>query len=157
MAENRVIGRDNALPWRLPADLRRFKALTMGHAVILGRKTFDSIGRVLPGRRWIVLTRRRDWHHSGVEVAHDLAEALGTLSTEEEVFVAGGADVFAHALPRADRIYLTVVHADIAGDARFPALEGSDWTLIEDERHAADQRNPLPYSFRRYQRAQQIR
>jgi len=153
MAHNRVIGRNNALPWHLPADLKRFKSLTMGHAVILGRKTFDAIGKPLPGRRWIVLTRDPGWRHEGVEVAHDLDQALRGLSREAEVFAAGGADVFAQALLRADRVYLTVVHADIEGDTRFPELDSSEWRLVDDERHEADERHAFPYSFRRYERA----
>jgi dihydrofolate reductase len=152
MAQNGVIGRNNALPWRLPADLRHFKALTMGHPVILGRKTFDSIGRVLEGRRWIVLTRQRDWHRAGVEVAHDLDEALRPLSAESQVFVAGGAEVYRQALPRADRLFLTVIHAEVDGDARFPALDPAQWTLMEDERHDPDERNAFAYSFRRYEK-----
>jgi dihydrofolate reductase len=152
MAQNRVIGRNHALPWRLPADLQHFKALTMGHAVILGRKTFDSIGKVLEGRRWTVLTRQGDWRHAGVEVAHDLDAALRMLSAEPEVFVAGGAEVYRQALPRADRLYLTVIHTDIEGDAHFPELDASRWRLVEDEQHDADQRNPMAYSFRRYDR-----
>jgi dihydrofolate reductase len=152
MAQNGVIGRDNALPCRLPADLRHFKALTMGHAVILGRKTFDSIGKVLGGRRWMVLTRRHDWHHAGVDVAHGLDEALSRLSGESQVFIAGGAAVYREALPRADRLFLTVIHADVEGDARFPALEPAQWALVDDERHDPDERNAFPYSFRRYER-----
>ncbi len=157
MAENRVIGRDNTLPWRLPADLRRFKSLTMGHAVIIGRKTFDAIGKALPGRRWIVLTRDRSWRRPGVEPVHDLDAALRNLSAEAEVFVAGGGDVYAQALARADRVYLTVIHADIEGDARFPQLDPTDWSLLEDERHDADAHNALTYSFRRYDRRKQTR
>ena len=153
MARNRVIGRNNALPWHLPADLKRFKALTMGHAVILGRKTFDAIGKPLPGRRWIVVTRDRDWRHTGAEVAHDLDQAVRAVAHEAEVFVAGGAEVYAQALARADRLYLTVIHADIDGDARFPAIEPAEWRLIEDQPHPADERHAHPYSFRRYERA----
>ncbi len=152
MAENRVIGRNNALPWHLPADLKRFKALTMGHAVIIGRKTFDAIGRVLPGRRWIVLTRDAGWRRPGVETARDLDGALAALAGEAEVFVAGGAEVYAPALERADRLYVTVVHADIEGDARFPVLETAAWRLVEDERHDGDERHAFAYSFRRYER-----
>jgi dihydrofolate reductase len=157
MAENRVIGRSNALPWHLPADLKRFKALTMGHAVILGRKTFDAIGRVLPGRRWIVLTRDAGWRRAGVETVHDLDGALAALAEEAEVFVAGGAEVYALALGRADRLYVTVIHGDVEGDARFPVLEPSRWRLVEDERHDADDRHALPYSFQRYERVQKVR
>ena len=152
MAQNRVIGRNNALPWHLPADLKRFKSLTMGHAVILGRKTFDVIGRPLPGRRWIVLTRDRRWSHAGVLVAHDLDQALRSVAGEAEVFVAGGADVYAQALDRADRIYLTVIHAEIEGDARFPAIDLTDWELVDDERHEADARHTHAFSFQRYER-----
>jgi len=152
MARNRVIGRNNALPWHLPADLIRFKSLTMGHAVILGRKTFDAIGKPLPGRRWIVLTRDRGWRHPGVDLAHDLDQALLGVAGDAEVFVAGGAEVYAQALARADRIYLTVIHAEIEGDARFPELEPTEWTLVEDQRHEADERHAFPYSFRRYER-----
>ncbi len=152
MAQNRVIGRNNALPWHLPADLQRFKSLTMGHAVILGRKTFDTIGRPLPGRRWIVLTRDRGWRHAGVAVAHDLDQALRGIAHDAEVFVAGGAQVYAQALARADRIYLTVIHAEIEGDTRFPEIEASEWRQIEDQRHDADARHAYAYSFRRYER-----
>ena len=155
MAENRVIGRDNALPWHLPADLKRFKALTMGHAVVIGRKTFDAIGRVLPGRRWVVLTRDAAWRHPGVERATGLDAALATVPEADEVFVAGGAEVYAQALARADRLYVTVIHADVEGDARFPAIERSRWRLVEDERHATDDRHAFAYSFRRYERREQ--
>ena len=159
MAENRVIGRNNALPWHLPADLKRFKALTMGHAVIVGRKTFEAIGRVLPGRRWIVLTRDAGWHRAGVETAGALDAAIAALAEEAddgeegEVFVAGGAEVYLLALPRADRLYVTVVHAAVEGDTRFPALNAAAWRLVEDERHEADERHAFAYSFRRYERA----
>jgi dihydrofolate reductase len=152
MAQNRVIGRNNALPWHLPADLRRFKQLTMGHAVILGRRTFDTIGKPLPGRRWVVLTRDRGWHHEGVVVAHELDQALRDLAGEAEVFVAGGAEVYAQALARADRIYLTLIHAEIEGDARFPGIDPAEWRLVEDERREADARHAYAFSFRRYER-----
>jgi dihydrofolate reductase len=152
MAQNRVIGRNNLLPWHLPADLKRFKALTMGHAVILGRKTFDAIGKPLPGRRWIVLTRDRSWRHAGVDVAHDLDQALRGVARDAEVFVAGGGEVYAQALGRADRIHLTVIHAHVDGDAVFPELEPAEWTLVEDERHETDEAHAYPFSFRRYER-----
>lgn len=152
VARNGVIGRENALPWHLPADLRRFQALTMGHSVILGRKTFQAIGRVLPGRRWIVLTRDAGWRYPGVEVAHDLGQVLRDLAGEEEVFVAGGAEVYAQALPLADRIYLTLVEAEVAGDARFPAWDPAEWKLEADESHPADGRHPYPFRFLRYER-----
>lgn len=152
MAENRVIGRSHGLPWHLPADLQRFKALTMGHTVILGRKTFQSIGRVLPGRRWVVLTRDPAYRPAGVEIAPTLDEALRRAAREPEVFIAGGGDVFAQALPRADRLYLTLVHAEVSGDTRFPELPRDHWRLVEEQQHAADDRHAYPFSFQRYER-----
>ena len=152
MARNRVIGRNNALPWHLPADLRHFKQLTMGHTVILGRKTFEAVGRPLPGRHWIVLTRDRAWRHAGADVAPDLDHALSGVAHEREVFIGGGAEVFALALPRADRLYLTLVHAEIDGDATFPAFDTTQWRLVDDEQHEADERHAYGFSFRRYDR-----
>jgi dihydrofolate reductase len=152
MAENRVIGRGDRLPWHLPADLRRFKALTTGHTLIMGRKTFDTIGKPLPDRHTIVVTRDPSWRNPGVEVTHDLRSAIERSAREAEVFVAGGAEVYRQALPYAGRIYLTLVHASIEGDAHFPDFPSSEWTLVEDEPHAADERNRYPFSFRRYER-----
>jgi dihydrofolate reductase len=156
MAENRVIGRDNQLPWHLPADLKRFQALTTGHTIIMGRKTFDSIGRPLPRRRTIVLTRDRKWARDGVDVTHDLAEALARVQNDHEVFIAGGAELYRHAFPIADRIYLTVVHAEVMGDAHFPAVAPAEWVLAEETTHAADDRHAFSYSFRRYERAKKF-
>ncbi len=152
MAENRVIGRSNGLPWHLPADLRRFKALTMGSTVILGRRTFDSIGRPLAGRRLVVLTRNAAYSRPGIEVAGSLEEALERAREEPEVFVAGGGEIFRLALSRVDRVYLTVVHAVVQGDTTFPELAAGQWRLVEDVRHPADERNRYEYSFRRYER-----
>lgn len=152
MAENRVIGRSNGLPWHLPADLKRFKTLTMGHTVILGRKTFESIGQVLPGRRWVVLTRDAAFRPAGVEIAPTLDDALRLGPQDAEVFIAGGGDVFAQALPRADRLYLTVVHARVEGDTLFPEFSRDAWHLVGEEQHLADAVHPLPFSFRTYQR-----
>src|SRR5262245_8417642 len=120
MAENGVIGRDNALPWRLPEDLRRFKTITMGKPVIMGRKTFESIGKPLPGRTNIVLTRDKSWSADGVSVVHSFDEAMARAGEVAEVAVIGGAELFRMALARADRIYLTLVHAEVAGDVVFP-------------------------------------
>ncbi|HEU0066167.1 MAG TPA: dihydrofolate reductase [Sphingomonas sp.] len=139
-ADNGVIGRDGALPWHLPADLKRFKALTMGLPMIMGRKTFDSFPAPLPGRRHIVLTRDRNWHAAGAEVAHDPAEALALAG--DRVAVIGGADVFALFTP--DRIELTEVHAAPAGDTILPAFVGFRETWRED--HPAEGERPA-YSF----------
>lgn len=151
MSVNRVIGRDNRLPWRLPADLQRFKRLTMGHCLIMGRKTFESIGRPLPGRTIIVLTRRRDYAPPGVLVAHTVDEALA-LAQGDEVFIAGGAEIYRQTLPLADRLYLTLIEKEIPGDAFFPPLNEADWQLVSQERYDADETNPFPHRFLIYER-----
>jgi len=152
MARNRVIGRGNALPWHLPADMKRFKTLTMGHPVIMGRRTFDTLARPLPGRRNIVLTRARGPAPPGVEIASTLDDALALVKDDREPFIAGGADVYAQALPRAHRIYLTLVGTVVEGDALFPDLPADEWALVEDEPHAADERHAFPFTFQRYER-----
>ncbi|MSP61684.1 MAG: dihydrofolate reductase [Myxococcales bacterium] len=138
LAENRVIGVENRLPWRLPADLARFKRLTMGHCLLMGRKTYESIGRPLPGRTTIVLTRDPAWSvPEGVQVARTVDEALA-LAGEREVFVAGGAEIYRQTLGRADRLYLTILDRSFDGDVRFPEIDLSAWHLTERERHEAD-------------------
>ncbi|MHC4989348.1 MAG: dihydrofolate reductase [Planctomycetota bacterium] len=152
-AENRVIGRDGQLPWHLPEDLRRFRRLTTGHAIVMGRLTYESVGRPLPHRRNIVLSRRLRSAPEGVELAPDLDAALALPGmASSTVFVAGGAEVYRAALPRADRLYLTVVHADVEGDVLFPEVDFEDWRLIEDERRDADERHEHAFSFRVYTR-----
>lgn len=138
VARNGVIGRDNALPWRLPEDLRRFRALTLGHPVIMGRKTFDSIlaanGRPLPGRENIVVTRSPGYAAAGCRVVHSIAEAIAAAS-EAEAFVIGGAEIYALALPLAQRLYLTEIDADFEGDAVFPSYDRREWReLTRDPR-----------------------
>lgn len=142
-ADNGVIGRDGQLPWHLPADLKRFKAGTMGKPMVMGRKTFESFPSPLPGRRHIVLTRDRSWHAPGAEVAHDPEAALA-LAGDGEVAVIGGAEVFALFLPHADRIELTEVHAAPEGDAVVPAFEG--WREVAREDFPAEGERPA-YSF----------
>jgi dihydrofolate reductase len=151
VAENGVIGRGGGLPWHLPDDLRWFKQLTMGHPVVIGRRTFDTLGRPLPGRRWIVLSRNPAFHPDGVETAPDLRSALAAAG-HGDVFVAGGADVYRAALPLADRLYLTVVHARVEGDTRFPEVDFDDWTLMEERHHPADARHRHAFTFRTYAR-----
>lgn len=153
MSRNRVIGRDGRLPWRLSADLRRFRRLTMGHHLIMGRKTYESIGRALPGRISIVLTRQVDWNVPGLVVAHSLPEALRAAGDDGEVFVIGGAELYQQALPLANRIYLTQVEADVAGEAVFPRLDESQWTASPAVWHAADQDNEYPHTFRTLKRS----
>lgn len=144
-ADNGVIGREGKLPWHLPADLKRFKAATMGKSMIMGRKTFEGFPAPLPGRRHIVLTRDRTWSAPGAEVAHDVDAALA-LAGEGEIAVIGGAEVFELLLDRASRIELTEVRARPPGDASVPAFDRADWTETARENHAAEGDRPA-YSF----------
>ena len=155
MTADRVIGRDNTLPWRLPADLRRFKRLTLGHHLVVGRKTWESIGRPLPGRKMVVITRQRDFRADGVEVVHSVDDALAVAreNGEDDVFIAGGEEIYRQTLARAHRLYVTRVHATIEGDAFFPEYDAADWTEIEREDRAADERNPHAFSFITYEAA----
>lgn len=143
-AANGAIGVDGNLPWHLPADLKRFKSLTMGRPMIMGRKTFDSFPAPLPGRRHIVLTRNRDWREPGAEVAHSLAEALA-LAGDQTVAVIGGAEIYRQFLPYAGWIELTEVHGDFAGDTFMPPL-GPEWREVAREEHPAGERHPA-YAF----------
>jgi dihydrofolate reductase len=148
-----VIGRDNAMPWHLPADLAHFKLLTWGKPIVMGRKTFQAIGKPLPGRRNVVVTRDADWSAPGVTVAHSLDEALAVCGDAPEVMVIGGAQLYAAALPRADRIHLTEVHAVIEGDTFFPELAPAEWREVARLEHAPDARNPHAMSFLTLERA----
>lgn len=147
MAENRVMGAGNRLPWRLPADLRHFKDLTMGKPVIMGRRTYDSIGRPLPGRHNIVVTRQRGLVLPGCTVVHSLAEALCAAEPAPEVMVAGGAEIFAEALPMAGRLYLTEVAAKVEGDVFFPAFDRGRWRETARGESAADEKNQYACTF----------
>ena len=156
MTEDRVIGRGNGLPWHLPEDLRHFKRLTLGHPVVMGRKTWESVGTPLPGRHNIVVTRQRGYQADGADVAPSLQAALGLVRDEPEVFVVGGAEIYAQALPLADTIHLTVIHTrDVPGDVHFPPFEGPEWAIAEELQHPADERHAWPLSFRRYERTRQ--
>ena len=146
-AENGVIGRDNTLPWHLSDDLRRFKALTLGKPMLMGRKTFESIGKPLPGRTSLVLSRSRDWARPGATVVRSLEEALERAGTVPELVVIGGAEVYRLALPHAQRIYLTRVHAEIPGDTVLPPLDATAWRETEREFHAADARHAHAFTF----------
>lgn len=156
MADNRVIGRDGALPWRLPRDMRRFKSLTTGHTVVMGRKTFETLPGPLPNRRNVVLSRDAGFGWPGIEVARDLESALRAAALGTEVFVAGGGDVYRAALPLADRIHLTVVHTAVEGDTTFPAFAMEEWRLVEDMRFEPDERHAFGHSFRRYERRSDV-
>ncbi len=149
MDEKRGIGLGNRLPWHLSADLKRFKALTTRHHVILGRKTFESIGRLLPGRVMIIVTRQPNYHPSGCIVARSLQEALELAAArgEEEVFVIGGGAIFAEALKKADKIYLTVVHTRVEADTFFPPIEPQEWDETTVAYHPPDVNNDYPSTF----------
>lgn len=147
VASNGVIGKEKRLPWHLPADLKRFKALTMGRAVIMGRKTYESLGRPLPGRTNLVVTRQPGYRAEGCRVAGSLEQALALTQDNPEVFVIGGAMLYAQALPRADRIYLTEIHQAFDGDTRMPALDRSAWRETAREDHPANADTPFAYSF----------
>ena len=150
MSANRVIGRDNALPWTLKPDLRRFKELTMGGTLLMGRRTFESIGRALPGRTTIVVTRQPGFAAPGVLVARSIDEAL-RMAPGPELFVVGGADVYNQTLGRADRIHLTLLEMECEGDAYFPAVDEATWRLAHEERHAGEDGGP-DYRFLTYER-----
>lgn len=150
MSRNRAIGLDNGLPWHLPADLKRFKALTTGRTLIMGRKTFESLRGPLPWRTTVVVTRQRDYAPPGVLVAQSIDDAL-TLAAGDEVFVAGGEDVFRQTLDRADRLYLTLIDRDFPGDTFFPDFDESAWLLAEREDSAATEKHPA-FSFLVYDR-----
>ncbi len=148
VAENGVIGREGGLPWRIPEDLKFFKATTLGKPVIMGRKTYQSIGKPLPGRLNIILTRDPAWHAAGVSVAHDLETALRIAQDTgaDEAMIIGGADIYEMALPRAGRIYLTRIEREFEGDAMFPLLDPNEW--VETARHAKTTEDvPFEYNF----------
>lgn len=158
MAENRVIGCNNQLPWHLPNDLRYFKANTMGKPIVMGRKTYESIGKPLPGRTNIVVSRNGDFEADGVYVAGSLNDAVAVATQQakrdgvDELMVIGGAELYVQALPMAGRLYITQVHADVAGDAYFPQLDWSHWREVSRDSYDADAANTYPHSFTVFQR-----
>ncbi|HEX9164065.1 MAG TPA: dihydrofolate reductase [Thermoanaerobaculia bacterium] len=156
LANNNVIGRDNQLPWHMPADLKRFKQLTTGHHLLMGRRTYESVGKPLPGRVNVVISRSPDYAPPGVAVARSLDEAISKAEAagDGEIFIGGGSGVFEQAIHRADRMYLTRVHAEPEGDTFFPEFDDvNEWQLVDAEHYEADERNPYPYSFLTYERA----
>ena len=153
VADNGVIGRDNALPWHLPEDLKHFKRITMGKPIVMGRKTFESIGKPLPGRANIVVTRDANYQRQGVTVAHDVEGALRAAGGVEEVMVIGGADLFRLFLPRATRAHLTRVHGDVAGDVYWSPLDEEKWSVVGREDFAADERHAYAMTFESWERS----
>ncbi|WP_429109391.1 type 3 dihydrofolate reductase [Aeromonas veronii] len=154
MAHDRVIGKDNQMPWHLPADLAHFKRVTLGKPVLMGRKTFESIGRPLPGRRNLVISRNPDYQAEGIEVVGSVEAALALLagSSVEVLMVIGGGHLYAEMLPSADCLYLTRIDLAVEGDTRFPAFDDGQWQRVDCESHPADEKNPHPYSFETWQR-----
>lgn len=147
MAANRVIGRDNGLPWRLPADLKRFRAITMGHPILMGRRTFESIGRPLDGRTNLIVTRNPQYRVEGALVENSIERALAHCSVDQEVMVIGGASFYEQLMPHASRIYLTLIHQDFEGDTFFPEYEPDAWRETAREDYPVTDGNPLAYSF----------
>ena len=154
MSANRVIGRDGDLPWHLPVDLRHFKKTTMGHHLIIGRATWDEVGKPLPGRTMVVVTRNRDFSADGVLIAHSVEEALALARDDDEPFIGGGAEIYRQALAvdLVDRLYITRVHAHVEGDTFFPPVDLDQWLLADRVDHSADEKNEHPYTFERYDR-----
>lgn len=152
MAKNRTIGINNTLPWRIPEDLKHFKTLTMGHHMIMGRKTFESIGKPLPGRITVVVSRDRSLKIDGCVVAHSLQEAVAACTADPQVFVVGGADIYAQALGLADTLYITEIQQDVTGDAWFPEFDRSEWLEVSREIHRQETPETLEYHFVTYLR-----
>ena len=151
IAENNAIGKDNKLLWSLPRDLKHFKEITSGHTVIMGRKTYDSMGKSLPNRRNIIITRQEDMLIIGVEVVNTLEHALALCADEEEVFIIGGAQIYEQALQLTDKIYLTVVHESYEADTVFPELDPERWTVLSSELHLPDEKNNVAFTFQTLQ------
>jgi dihydrofolate reductase len=154
MDHRRGIGKDNQLPWRLPADLKRFRELTMGHNLIVGRKTYESIGRPLPGRTMIIVTRNKTYQAEGCIIVHSLTDALALARAkdETEAFIGGGAELYTQSLNLADRLYLTRIDTEVDADTFFPAWNEQDWTLLEEHKHPADEKHLSPFTFQTLQR-----
>lgn len=154
MDDNRVIGKDNQLPWHLPEDLKFFKRVTMGHPIVMGRKTYDSIGRPLPGRENIIITRNPDYRNDDCTVFNRIDDFLAycTEKPEEEFFVIGGAEIFHQMLNNADRLYITEIHEEFEGDTFFQEIDMENWNLISREKGLKDEKNSYDYEFTIYER-----
>jgi dihydrofolate reductase len=152
MARNRTIGINNSLPWRCPEDLKYFKARTMGHHMIMGRKTFDSIGKPLPGRTTVVVTRNSNLLIEGCRIAHSLEEAIAACTGDEEIFVTGGAEFYRQAVAVADTLYITEIQQDVEGDAHFPEFDKSNWQETSREIRSQETPQPLEYHFVTYRK-----
>lgn len=154
VGENNVIGKDNQLPWHMPNDLKYFKNLTWGMPILMGRKTFESIGKPLPGRKSIVITRSKEWQWEGVEVVHSVEEAIAKARDHDikEIFVIGGAEIFATSFDQADRIYLTRIHHAFDGDVYFPEVSEKEWQLVKSHLSPKDDKNLYDHTFQVWER-----
>lgn len=152
MASNRTIGMNNTLPWRIPADLQHFKRLTMGHHMIMGRKTFESIGKPLPGRTTVVVSRDSGLKIEGCTVVHSFPDAIAACAHDPQAFVVGGADIYAQALDLVDTLYITEIQQDVIGDAWFPEINTTEWLEVSREIHRQDAPEPLEFHFVEYRR-----
>jgi dihydrofolate reductase len=153
MSKNRVIGSNGAIPWHLPEELKRFRRLTTGHHIIMGRKTWESIRRLLPGRETIIITRQQGYQVPGAVTVHSLDEAIAACGNDSEIFVIGGAEIYAQALPRAARLHITTVDAEIAGDAHMPEFDDGSWREVSSVSYPADERHRYSFCSATYERA----
>lgn len=151
MSKNCVIGKDNALPWHLPADLAYFKKVTMGHPILMGRKTYEAIGRPLPGRENVIMTREPDYHQDGCTIVHSKEEALARFA-DVDLYVIGGAEIIKEFLPDADRLHLTLIDHEFEGDTFLPELNLDEWTIVSETPGITDEKNPYPFRFLVYER-----
>lgn len=147
MDRNRVIGNNDSLPWHISADLKHFKKITMGKPIVMGRKTHESIGRPLPGRENIIITRDRSYQAEGCTVLNSIDDIFEYCKGVEEVMITGGSEIYKHTLDQTARLYLTEVHAEVEGDTFFPELDRKEWQEVSRETHAADEKNDFDYSF----------
>ncbi|MDQ0245399.1 dihydrofolate reductase [Bacillus fengqiuensis] len=154
MDENRLIGKNNDLPWRLPADLAYFKKITMGHVIVMGRKTFESIGKPLPGRENVIVTSQQDYKVEGASIVHSIEELLQLDEDSKEVFVIGGAHLYEQTLAHAHRLYLTEIQEQFEGDAYFPQIDERKWSVASKIEGIKDEKNPYIYYFTVYEREQ---
>ena len=154
ISDNNVIGKDNQLIWNLPADMKRFKGLTTGHTIIMGRKTFESLGKVLPNRKHIVLTRDESYHvdDENVEIINDIEDLEQYIQSEEECFVIGGAIIYRQLMPKVEKMYITRIHEKFEGDAYFPVINESEWKIVEKIQGIKDEKNPYDYEFITYEK-----
>lgn len=151
-SENNVLGKDNALPWRLPLDFKHFKNITSGQHIIMGRKTFESLPTQLTNRTHIVITRQMDYNFEGCILVHDLKTAIDKVPVDQHAYVVGGGDIFDMAINLADKIELTRVHTTIEGDAFFPEIDAKKWNLVWEERHEVDEKHNFPFTFQTFVR-----